>query len=200
MKKIAVFASGAGSNAQKLIEYFNHSPFTDIENPKMPAARVSIIITNKPTAGVIKIAENENLPVLIIEKERFFRGDGYVTELKSHETDFIVLAGFLWKIPQTLIEAYPRKIVNIHPALLPGYGGKGMYGSFVHQAVLEAKEIQSGITIHLVDEHYDKGDIVFQAFCPVEPTDTPDTLAQKVHQLEHQHYPKVVEKLIKELS
>ncbi len=189
IKHLAVFASGAGSNAQQLINYFKNSPF----------ARVSLIVCNKPGAGVLSIAEKEGLPVLLIERERFFRGDGYVAELQKAKTDLIVLAGFLWKIPQGLIEAFPRRIINIHPALLPKYGGKGMYGVYVHQSVLSAGEVESGITIHYVDEHYDNGDVIFQTACPVLEEDSPETLAQRIHQLEHLHYPRVVAEVLQAL-
>ncbi|HEU4470651.1 MAG TPA: phosphoribosylglycinamide formyltransferase [Flavisolibacter sp.] len=188
--KLAIFASGAGSNAQKLIEFF--SP---------PAlAEVSLIVCNKQGAGVIQIAEKSGIPVLMIEKERFFRGDGHLADLQSAGIDLVVLAGFLWKIPQSLIDAFPRRIINIHPALLPKYGGKGMYGAFVHQAVIGAGELQSGITIHYVDEHYDNGDIIFQTACPVLEGDTPEDLARRVHELEHAHYPRVVEEEVKKLA
>lgn len=190
-KRIAVFASGTGSNAQKIIEHFNCSPL-----PGGLGGAVALIVCNKPGAGVLNVAEKYSVPTLLIEKERFFRGDGYLPELKKHGIDFIVLAGFLWKIPQVLIDAYRRRIINIHPALLPKYGGKGMYGSRVHEAVLAAGEKESGITIHYVDEHYDNGDIIFQARCEVKPDDTPETLAQRIHHLEHEHYPKVIEKWI----
>lgn len=186
MKKIAVFASGAGSNAQKIIDHFRHSDKT----------AVALIVCNKPGAGVLTIAAKENIPSLLIEKEKFFRGGAYTDELKGAGIDFIVLAGFLWKVPSALIKAYPQKIVNIHPALLPKYGGKGMYGQHVHQAVIDNKEKESGITIHYVDEQYDHGDTIFQATCPVLETDTADALAQRVHQLEHRHYPKVIEGLL----
>jgi len=187
---MAVFASGAGSNAQKIIDHF--------KDP-LKKAEVALIVSNKPSAGVLQIAAKENIPSLLIEKEPFFRGDGYVPELRSREIDFIVLAGFLWKIPQMLIDAYPRRIINIHPALLPKYGGKGMYGAFVHQAVIDAGEKESGITIHYVDEHYDHGDIILQEKCPVEPGDTPETLAQKIHILEHHHYPIIVERVMNQV-
>lgn len=186
---IAIFASGAGSNAQKIIDHFRLHPFI----------RVSLIVCNKPGAGVLEIADREKIPSLLIEKEKFFRGNGYVDEIKQSGIDFIVLAGFLWKLPSTLLKAWPHKIVNIHPALLPGYGGKGMYGAFVHQAVIDAKDLESGISIHFVDDVYDHGEVIFQARCPITPDDTPETLAQKIHQLEHMHYPKVIEKCILEL-
>lgn len=183
---IAIFASGAGSNAQKIIDHFrNHS-----------SVKISLIVCNKPGAGVLQIATNENIPYLVIEKEQFFRGNAYIDELKSFHIDFIILAGFLWKIPSALIKAYPVKIVNIHPALLPAYGGKGMYGAKVHEAVIAAGEEESGITIHYVDEIYDHGKIIFQAKCDVTPTDTADSLAQKIHSLEHRHFPVVIEQLL----
>ena len=186
LKRIAIFASGAGSNARKIIEHFRNS-----ENVK-----VQLIVCNKPGAGVINIAEKENIPVLMINKEPFFRGDGYVQDLARAGIDLIVLAGFLWKIPQSLINAFPRRIINIHPALLPKFGGKGMFGQHVHLAVIGAGELQSGITIHYVDEQYDNGDIIFQAACPVLQDDTPETLADRIHRLEHLHYPKEIEKLL----
>lgn len=188
--KIAVFASGAGSNAEKLIDYFKNSA----------SAKVALIVCNKPGAGVLSIAAKKNVPALLIEKERFFRGDAYLPALKEAGIDFIALAGFLWKMPQALIDAYPKKIVNIHPALLPKYGGKGMYGQYVHEAVLQAGEVESGITIHYVDEHYDNGDIIFQTACPVLDNDTPETIAQRIHRLEHLHYPRVIEEIISPLS
>lgn len=186
MKNIALFASGTGSNARRIIEHFrNH-----------PTVHVALIVSNKPDAGVLRIAEDENIPTLIIEKEQFFRGNGYVDELKQFNIEFIVLAGFLWKIPQTLINAYPLAIVNIHPALLPKYGGKGMYGHFVHEAVVAAGDKESGITIHFVDEHYDHGDHILQVTCPIEPGDTPDDVAKKVQKLEHEYFPKTIEQLL----
>lgn len=183
---ICIFASGAGSNAKKIIEYFKgHSNI-----------KVSLVACNKPGAGVIDIADHSGIPVLNIEKERFFRGDAYVGPLKDARIDLIVLAGFLWKVPQKLIDAYRERIINIHPALLPKYGGKGLYGSLVHEAVLQAREQESGITIHYVDEEYDHGDHIFQAKVSVAADDTPATLAKKIQQLEHEHFPKVIETLI----
>jgi phosphoribosylglycinamide formyltransferase-1 len=189
LKHLVLFASGAGSNAQQIINYFKNSTI----------ARVSLIICNKPGAGVIGIAEKENIPVLLIEKERFFKKDGYLPELQKLNTDLIILAGFLWKIPQTLTDAFPKRIINIHPALLPKYGGRGMYGQYVHEAIINAGEVESGITIHYVDEHYDNGDIIFQTACPVLEGDTPETLARRIHKLEHLHYPVVIEQLLQKL-
>jgi phosphoribosylglycinamide formyltransferase-1 len=185
---VAVFASGAGSNAQKLIDHFSNHRYI----------KIALIVCNKPGAGVLAIAQKENIPSLLIEKEQFFRGNGYVDELRRYNIQFIVLAGFLWKVPVSLIAAYPQRIINIHPALLPHYGGKGMYGSFVHQAVIAAQEKESGISIHYVDELYDHGQLIFQARCTIEPGDSPETLAQKIHALEHAHYPVIVEKVISE--
>lgn len=187
--RLAVFASGAGSNAQKLIDYFKDSTL----------ATVALVVCNKPGAGVLTIAEREGIPSLLIEKEAFFRGDAYLPQLHEAGINFLVLAGFLWKIPQALIQAYPKRIVNIHPALLPKFGGKGMYGQYVHEAVLQAGEMESGITVHYVDEHYDNGDIIFQTACPVLESDTPKSIAQRIHQLEHLHYPRVVENVLKGL-
>lgn len=187
---IAIFASGAGSNAREIIRYFqNH-----------PQIEVGCLACNKPGAGAIQVAQDQQIPVVMIDKERFFRGDGHVHELKGLGIDFIVLAGFLWKIPVSLINAYPQKIVNIHPALLPKYGGKGMYGSFVHEAVIANGDSESGITIHFVDAQYDHGKHIFQARCPVDPSDSPADLAKKVHALEHRHFPVILEKTILDLQ
>lgn len=185
--RIAIFASGAGSNAAKIIAHLqNHA-----------IIQVGLVVCNKPDAGVIRVAADNGVPVLMIEKEKFFRGNAYVDEIKhrSH-IDFIVLAGFLWKVPAVLIEAYPNRIINIHPALLPKYGGKGMYGMHVHEAVIAAGENESGITIHYVNERFDEGEHIFQARCRVTADDSPITLAQKIHELEHAHFPSVVEKTI----
>lgn len=187
---VAIFASGAGSNAQKVIDHFRSSK----------TVKIGLIVCNKPGAGVLNIAEKEHIPVLLIEKEAFFRGNGYLDELKAAGIDFIVLAGFLWKVPATLTAAYSNRIVNIHPALLPRYGGKGMYGMHVHEAIIAAGEQESGITIHYVDNVYDNGDVIFQATCAIEPGDTASILAQKVHLLEHAHYPRIIEQVIDHLQ
>jgi len=185
--KIAVFASGAGSNAEKIIHYFKNHPFIE----------VSLIVSSKKEAGVLFIAKENHIPSIIINKEKFFNDDAYLNELKTKEIDCIVLAGFLWKVPKKLIEVYPNKIINIHPALLPRYGGKGMYGHFVHDAVIANKEKESGITVHVVDDQYDHGKIIFQAKCEVSAEDTAETLAQKIHFLEHSYYPEVIENYLK---
>jgi phosphoribosylglycinamide formyltransferase 1 len=186
MTRIAIFASGAGSNAQKIIDHFS----------KHPTVEVALIVCNKPQAGVLNIAADHSIETLLIEKEQFFRGDAYVPFLKEQKINWIILAGFLWKIPSALIQAYPQHIINIHPALLPKYGGKGMYGSYVHEAVIAAGEPESGITIHYVDEQYDHGDTIFQVRCEVKTDDTPEILAKRIHALEHLHFPKVIEQLL----
>ena len=186
MQRIAIFASGTGSNAAKIIEFFSNQ--NNIE--------VAVIVCNKPDAGVLKIAAKNHISTILIEKEQFFRGDAYVTELTSLNIDFIILAGFLWKIPEQLIAAYPNKIINIHPALLPKYGGKGMYGNKVHEAVIANKEKESGITIHFVNENFDEGEHIFQAKCSIDESDDATTLAAKIHLLEHEHFSKVIERLL----
>jgi len=203
LTNIAIFASGAGSNAQKIIDHLNPNPSPsrllsgEKGDSKTPNIRVVLIVSNNPEAGVLKIAEKENIPALIIEKERFTRGDAYIKELKEKNIDLIVLAGFLWKIPGSLLKAFPNRIINIHPALLPKYGGKGMYGMAVHEAVIAAKEKESGITIHYADELYDHGKIIFQAKCPVWENDTAESLAQRIHALEHEHYARIIEETLK---
>lgn len=187
MNNITIFASGAGSNAQKIIDHFK-------ENMK---AKVSLIVCNNPNAGVLNIAARENIPTLLIEKDKF-RMTGYVEEIRKQSTGLIILAGFLWKIPLVLIEAFPHRIINIHPALLPAYGGKGMYGHAVHAAVIAANEKKSGISIHYVDEKYDHGKIIFQTTCDIDDKETPESLAQKIHLLEHAHYPKIIEKILEQ--
>jgi phosphoribosylglycinamide formyltransferase 1 len=185
IKHIAIFASGTGSNTQKIVDYFKNSE----------KVKISLIVCNNPDAGVLRIAANQKIPALLIEKQ-LFRLTGYVAELKNKQIEFIVLAGFLWKIPPVLIEAFQNKIVNIHPALLPAYGGKGMYGNAVHAAVLAAKDKESGITIHHVDEKYDHGKIIFQRTCSVDENETVDSLSKKIHALEHAFYAKEIEKLL----
>jgi formyltetrahydrofolate-dependent phosphoribosylglycinamide formyltransferase len=187
-RSIAIFASGAGSNTQKIIDYFRNSQ----------SVKIALIVCNKPGAGVLNIAKNENIPSLLIEKDRFLSGDAYISELNRHNISFIVLAGFLWKIPPNLVIAFKGKIINIHPALLPSFGGKGMYGNRVHEAVIAAGAKESGISIHYVDDIYDHGDTIFQATCPVLENDTPESLAQRIHELEHKYYPKVIAELIKD--
>lgn len=186
MKNIAIFASGAGSNAQKIIDHFSQSTI----------ARVTLIVCNKPGAGVLQIAEKEGIPSVLIDKELFFRSDHYIQLLQEHRIDLIVLAGFLWKVPANLVQAFSNRIINIHPALLPKYGGKGMYGHFVHEAVINAGDPESGITIHYVNEKYDDGATILQERCVITPEDTPESLARKIQVLEHTWYPVIVERLL----
>lgn len=182
---IIIFASGAGSNAKQIINYFKISG----------KAKVVLIVCNNPKAGVLQIASNEQIPVLLIQKDRF-KETGYFPEIKKYEPTLIVLAGFLWMIPGILIHHFPHKIINIHPALLPNYGGKGMYGNAVHKAVVEANEKESGITIHYVNDKYDQGEIIFQARCRISEKETEESLAEKIHQLEHEYYPAIIDKLL----
>ncbi len=184
--RIAIFASGSGTNAQNMIEYFREHPIVEI----------SLIVSNKPDAYVLKRAEKENLPHVLLSGKDWEENGLAARVLKDHQIDSIVLAGYLRLLPSWLIKKYPGKIINIHPALLPKYGGKGMYGEHVHRAVISSGDKHSGITIHHVNEEYDKGDIIFQAQCPVLPSDTPESLAARIHELEYEHYPKVLEKLI----
>jgi len=187
---VAIFASGAGSNAEKIIE---QSLF--LADKKTANYTIDLVVCNKPGAGVLNIAAKNKIEILLIEKEAFFSESNYINYLKEKGIEFIVLAGFLWKMPLLFIRAYPNKIINIHPALLPKYGGKGMYGSKVHEAIIKAGEKESGITIHYVDELYDHGDIIFQAKCDISAQDTPESLAEKIHLLEHKHYPEEIQNL-----
>ena len=189
---IAIFASGTGSNAQKIIEYFEARA---VAHPGKRPIKVSLIVCNVPGAGVLNIAKEKGIPTLLVNKTEFSTS-GYVESLRNSEINFIVLAGFLWKVPEVLVNAFPKAIVNIHPALLPKYGGKGMYGAKVHEAVIAAGEKESGISIHWVNEHYDEGDIIFQASCAVDASDTPNSLANKIHSLEHTHFAPTIEKLL----
>jgi len=192
MKKrnIAVFASGSGTNAQRITEYFSDHP----------EISVSMILSNKPDAYVLVRAKKLTIPSVVFDRHTFYETTEISGLLKKNKIDLIVLAGFLWLIPEDLIQAFRGRIINIHPALLPKYGGKGMYGSRVHEAVIQSRDKESGITIHFVNEKYDEGNIIFQAKCEVLPDDTPDTLAQRIHQLEYKHYPEVIEKVIKGLK
>lgn len=182
MKKIAVFASGNGSNAQNIANYF-----TDNGNGKVVA-----IYSNNPKAYVIERAANLNIPSVLFDREKFYTGDAILKDLQSRKIDLIVLAGFLWLMPGNILRTYDQRILNIHPALLPLYGGKGMYGMKVHETVIENGDPESGISIHLIDEMYDKGKVLFQAKCAVDKDDTPESLAEKIHKLEYEHYPKVI--------
>ncbi len=186
MKHIALFASGSGSNAEKIAEYFAGNADVDI----------SLIASNNPKAGVIDRSRRLHIPVLLFDRATFYDTNQITQLLLNQKIDLIVLAGFMWLMPADLVRAFPNKIINIHPALLPKFGGKGMYGHFVHEAVAAAGETESGITIHYVNEQYDEGQIIFQATCPVLPTDTPDDIAHKVQALEHTHYPRIVETVL----
>ena len=185
-KNIAIFASGSGSNAENIIRYFQ----------KNDSAQVSLVLSNKSDAFVLERAHRLGVPCNVFSKEDWIAGDEILAVLQESRIDFIVLAGFLVRVPDLLLHAYPHKIINIHPALLPKYGGKGMYGNRVHQAVVAAGEKESGITIHYINEHYDEGNTIFQVTCPVLPTDSPDDVAKKVHALEYEHFPLVIEKLL----
>lgn len=183
---IAIFASGTGSNAKKIVEHFKHNHNIN----------VSLIVSNKADAPVLDMARENDIPVLVIDRLFFYQSEDILKIFNKYSIDFVVLAGFLWLVPTYLVRAFENRMVNIHPALLPKYGGKGMYGMRVHEAVKKAGEKETGITIHLVNEEYDDGDIVFQAKCVVAPADTPEDIAQKIHQLEHRHFPEVIEKLL----
>jgi phosphoribosylglycinamide formyltransferase-1 len=186
MYHLAIFASGSGTNAENIIRHFQNEP----------QLKVSCICTNRPDALVIERAKTLHVPYLIFSRDDFYQSNTVLEYLKNNQIDWIILAGFLWLVPYDLIESYPHRILNIHPALLPKFGGKGMYGHHVHQAVLDSKEKHSGITIHYVDHEYDQGDIVFQATCAVDPSDRPETLAKKVHSLEYEHFPRVIKQEI----
>ncbi len=185
MKHLVIFASGAGSNAENIITHFNNGS----------VANVVAVFTNNPNAGVIDRAKNHNVPVIIFTKDELL-SDVVLNKVRSFNPALIVLAGFLLKIPQHIINGFRGKIINVHPALLPKYGGRGMYGMNVHRAVLENNESETGISIHYVDEHYDNGDLIFQARINVDDCVTPDEIAQRIHNLEHEHFPEVISKIV----
>ena len=185
MNRIAIFASGNGTNAQRIIDYFKESN-----------TAISLIVCNKESAFVLKRAEKENIPTLLINKDMFYKTEEIVTRLLNEKIDLIVCAGFLWKIPDNILRTFYNKVINIHPALLPKFGGKGMYGIHVHKAVIEAGEKESGITIHYLNEHYDEGEVILQKKCKVEKNDTPEALAKKIHELEYEWYPLAIEKIL----
>ncbi len=186
MTKIVLFASGSGSNAENIVNFFKNTPDMSI----------SCILTNNPDAYVIERAKKLRIPHRIFNRQELNKDDVILDFLTKNKTDLIVLAGFLWLMPSKITNTFPNKIINIHPALLPKYGGKGMYGIRVHEAVVQNKEKESGITIHYVNENYDEGNIIFQAKCKVLAGDTPDDVAQKIHILEQEHFPKVIKQLI----
>jgi phosphoribosylglycinamide formyltransferase-1 len=185
MKRVAIFASGSGSNAENIINYFN----------KTQTAIVTNVYSNNKKAKVFDRCKRLHIKCVLFSREDFFNTETILSQLKE-SADIIILAGFLWKIPSNLIKAFPNQIINIHPALLPKYGGKGMYGMHVHKAVKENMEAETGITIHYVNENYDEGAIIFQAKTALNDTDTPGTIAQKIHILEQQHFPKIIESVI----
>ena len=185
MKRLSIFVSGNGTNLQRIAEYFANKPNVEIVN----------VVCNNPKAYSIERAKNLGIPLRMITRQEF-NSPEFTEEMASLKLDLIVLAGFLWKIPANLIQAYPKKIVNIHPALLPKYGGKGFYGEHVHEAVVAAKETHSGITIHYVNEIYDNGEIILQAHVALDEKETPDSLAAKIHQLEQAYFPVAIEQVL----
>jgi len=189
-KRIAIFASGSGSNAQKIMEHFKRNS----------EAEVVLILTNNPQAYVLQRADNFEVPSHIFTRKEFYETDEVIRLLKNLQVDLIVLAGFLWLVPQSLLKAFPNKIINLHPALLPKFGGKGMYGDHVHQAVLDAKEEESGITIHFAGESFDEGEIIHQSRFKIEAGDNIEVVKFKGQQLEHNHFPKVIESLLKKMK
>lgn len=190
MKRIAIFASGSGTNAQRIIEHFKD--IADIE--------VSIVLTNNSKAFVLERAAKLKVPSFVFDRDLFYKSNQVHDILREIGIDFIVLAGFLWLIPANILQSWPGRIVNIHPALLPKFGGKGMYGDRVHQAVIEAGEKETGISIHYVNEKYDEGEIIFQEKFEVLPGDTPETIAGRIHELEHKHFPIVIQQLLSQLD
>ncbi|WP_435414182.1 phosphoribosylglycinamide formyltransferase [Polaribacter aestuariivivens] len=185
MKRIVIFASGSGTNAENIIKFFNHTK----------TAKVTKVLCNNEHAKVFDRCKKLNISCLRFNRAQFYESD-FVLNILKEEADFIILAGFLWKIPANIITAFSNKIINIHPALLPKYGGKGMYGMHVHKAIKENKETETGITIHYVNANYDEGAIIFQAKTTLNDADTPETIAQKIHVLEQRYFPKVIEEVI----
>lgn len=189
-KKLALFASGTGSNVRRIHAHFTSG--SEVE--------IAVLVCNRPEAPVVRFAREKNIPVHLLTRDDLSDPVPLINAMEAARVDLIVLAGFLWKIPEELVKAFPKRILNIHPALLPRYGGKGMYGMRVHEAIIAAGETESGITIHLVNEHYDEGEILFQARCPVYPEDTPEQLAERIHHLEHQHFPEIIEHYLSTIS
>lgn len=190
MKRLAIFASGSGSNAEQITKYFHN---------KQSGVFVELILTNKSNAFVLERAKKLGVETKVFDRDVFYHSDKIVDLLKSKDIDLVVLAGFLWLVPKNLITAFPDRIINIHPALLPKYGGKGMYGHHVHEAVVANSEKETGITIHLVDEVYDNGAILRQEKCEVSDADTPDQVAEKIHELEYEHFPKTIEEYLSKI-
>ena len=189
MKNIAIFASGSGTKAENIIKYFSNRK----------TAKVVLVLSNHREAYVLKRAANNNVNSFFFDRNDFYNTRHVLDALLSNDIDFVVLAGFLWLIPDNILEEYKGRIINIHPALLPKYGGKGFYGDKVHKAVIADGEKESGITIHHVNRNYDEGDIIFQAKCKVDPSDTYESLAAKIHILEYEHFPRVIETMISDL-
>ncbi|MEO6630119.1 MAG: phosphoribosylglycinamide formyltransferase [Mucilaginibacter sp.] len=189
-RRIAIFASGSGSNAQKIMEHFKRNP----------EAEVVLILTNNPQAYVLQRADNFEIPSHIFNRHEFYDTDDVIRLLKNLQVDLIVLAGFLWLVPVSLLNAFPNKIINLHPALLPKHGGKGMYGDHVHKAVLAEGDDESGITIHFVSDQFDEGEIIHQSRFKIEPGDNLEVIKFKGQQLEHQHFPRVIEGLLKKMK
>ncbi len=189
-RRIAVFASGSGSNAENLIAYFN----------ERKTGKVVLVLSNKAEAGVLERTQRMGVLSRVFSSADWKTGEAILRVLREEQVDFIVLAGFLLRVPDMLLHAYPNRIVNIHPSLLPRHGGKGMYGDRVHQAVIEQGDTETGITIHYINEHYDEGNVIFQATCPVHPGDTYQDVAARVHQLEYQYYPHIVEQLLQKVD
>jgi phosphoribosylglycinamide formyltransferase-1 len=187
MNKLAIFASGSGTNAENIMQYFNGNALSK--------TKVVALLANKSDAYALERARKFNVETLVFDRDTFYNTTKILDYLKSKDVNYIILAGFLWLVPEYLIDAYPDRIINIHPALLPKYGGKGMYGMNVHRAVKAAGERESGITIHYVSSEYDKGDIIFQASCAIDPSDTETDIAAKIHRLEQLHFPRVVEEV-----
>lgn len=186
MTNLAIFASGRGTNAEAIIRHFK----------KSTSVKAALIVCNNPDAGALDVANKHGIPATLVSKKGLYESQELAGILKQHHINFIALAGFLWLVPRYLLELYPQRIINIHPALLPKHGGKGMYGRRVHEAVVQAGEKETGITIHYVNERFDEGEIIFQATCKVEPDDTAETVEAKVRKLELEHYPKTIEQLL----
>ena len=190
MRNIAIFASGSGTNAENIIKYFSNRK----------TAKVTLVLSNRREAFVLKRAAENNVKSVFFDRNEFYNSGIVLDTLISNDIDFNVLAGFLWLVPDDILTHYNGRIINIHPALLPKYGGRGFYGEKVHKAVISNHETESGITIHHVNKFYDEGDIIFQAKCKVEPSDTPESLAARIHRLEYEHFPRIIEKMISELD
>ena len=189
MRNIAIFASGSGTNAENIIKYFSNRE----------TGKVTLVLSNKREAYVLKRAAKYDVKSLFFEHPDFYSSDAVLDILLKNKIDFVVLAGFMLQIPENILSSFEGRIINIHPALLPKYGGKGMYGEHVHKAVLANREPESGITIHYVNRFYDEGNIIFQAKCNVLSGDTPESLASRIHELEYAHFPEVIERLIEKL-